>query len=127
MLVRTAILGLWVLPYRSAEPSGPDNPPSAAVAAALQRLVAAVPDHAVIVETPPCPAISDSSSLASIAGQVVMVVEAERTQQSEVEAALDMVEACPTLQLLLNKVRLTANDTFGAYATDEAYAAQHGS
>ncbi|HEY8613579.1 MAG TPA: hypothetical protein VIL69_20155, partial [Roseomonas sp.] len=57
---------------------------------------------------------------ATVSGQVVLVVEAERTQRSEVEAALDLVEACPVLQLLLNKARLTESDTFGAYA--EAYA-----
>jgi receptor protein-tyrosine kinase len=55
-----------------------------------------------------------------------MVVEAERTQRAEVEAALDLVEACPNLQLLLNRAVLTANDTFGAYGGYDAYAAPPG-
>jgi receptor protein-tyrosine kinase len=32
-----------------------------------------------------------------------------------VEAALDVVEACPSLHLLLNQTRFTASDSFGAY------------
>ena len=44
-----------------------------------------------------------------------MVIEAERTQRSEVEAALDLVRVCPTITMLLNKVRLTTSHTFGAY------------
>jgi protein-tyrosine kinase len=115
MLVPTAVPGLLFLPYGAPVPGGPEVPPSAAMAAALQRLATAMPHHAVIVDTSPCLSTSDTSSLAPIAGQVVMVVQAERTQRNEVEAALDIVEACPTLQLLLNRVRITANDTFGAY------------
>jgi receptor protein-tyrosine kinase len=44
-----------------------------------------------------------------------MVVEAERTRRNEVEAALDLVQTCPTITLLLNKTQLATSDTFGAY------------
>ena len=91
--------------------------PVATLAAAVERVAAALPEHILIVDAQPCLASSDSATLASIAGQVLMVVEAERTSRSEVEAALDMVDACQTLQLVLNKVRLTGNDTFGAYTS----------
>jgi receptor protein-tyrosine kinase len=43
------------------------------------------------------------------------VVEAERTQRSEVLAALDLIKACPTITLMLNKIRVTTSYTFGAY------------
>jgi len=92
----------------------------------LARLAAALPDHIFVLDTPPCLSTSDASVLAPIVGQVVMVVEAERTQRAEVEAALDLVEACPNLQLLLNRAVLTANDTFGAYGGYDAYAAPPG-
>ena len=52
--------------------------------------------------------------LAPVVGQVVVVVRAEYTQRNEVEAALDMIDACPTLQML-NQARLGSNDSFGAY------------
>ena len=53
--------------------------------------------------------------MAPLVGQIVMVVEAERTQRSEVLAALDLIKACPTITLMLNKIRVTTSYTFGAY------------
>ncbi len=100
--------------------------PGPMMTAALARLAAALPDHIIVLDTPPCLSTSDASILAPIVGQVVLVVEAERTQRAEVEAALDLVEACPNLQLLLNHAVLTANDTFGAYGGYDAYAAPPG-
>ncbi len=126
-LVPSAIQGLSLLPYGMAPPEQPAVASAASVASAILRLAAALPDHILILDTPPCLSTGDPSILAAIAGQVVMVVEAMRTQQNEVEAALDMVEACPTLQLLLNRTRYAARDTFGAYGSYVAgSAAPHG-
>jgi len=126
LLVPTAIPRLSFLPY-GAHPTGqPAAAPGQMMTAGLARLAAALPDHILVLDTPPCLSTSDASILAPIVGQVVMVVEAERTQRAEVEAALDLVEACPNLQLLLNRAVLTANDTFGAYGGYDAYAAPSG-
>ena len=115
LVVPTVVPRLGILPYGSAPPDAPGLPAGTAVAAAILRLAAALPEHLIILDSPPCLSTSDPGTFASVAGQVLMVVEAERTQRNEVEAALDMVDACPTLQLILNRTRLTANDTFGAY------------
>jgi receptor protein-tyrosine kinase len=123
MLIPTAIRRLSLLSFGPLPNSIPSIPPGQLVAAALLRLAAALPEHLLVLDTPPCLSTSDPGALAPIAGQVVMVVEAERTQRSEVEAALDMVDSCPTLQLVLNRAVLTANDTFGAYGGYSAYAA----
>lgn len=117
-LVHTEVGRLSFLPYgRTADiaAGAVALPVGAAIAAAVLRLADAYPGAVLVVDAPPCLSTSDPGTFASSAGQVVMVVEAERTQRNEVEAALDMVEACPTLQLVLNKARLTVNDTFGAY------------
>jgi receptor protein-tyrosine kinase len=127
MLVPTAIKRLSLLTYGPVPASLPGIPPGQLVTAALLRLAATLPDHLIVLDTPPCLSTSDPGALAPIAGQVLMVVEAERTQRSEVEAALDMVDSCPTLQLVLNRAVLTANDTFGAYGGYGAYAAYPGS
>lgn len=127
LLVPTVIKRLSLLTYGPVPPSMPGIPPGQLVTAALLRLAAALPDHLIVLDTPPCLSTSDPGALAPIAGQVLMVVEAERTQRSEVEAALDMVDSCPTLQLVLNRAVLTANDTFGAYGGYGAYAAYPGS
>ncbi|MBP0496094.1 hypothetical protein [Roseomonas indoligenes] len=120
MPLRTAVERLTFLPHGSAgdgaEAGGRrDLPSGAAMAAAILRLASALPQHVIVLDTPPSLSTSEASTLASIAGQVILVVDAERTQRNEVEAALDLLEACPVLQLLLNRARFSANDTFGAH------------
>jgi receptor protein-tyrosine kinase len=93
---------------------GGDTPPGEAIADAVRRIAAEVPDHLIVLDMPPALATSDAGVLAPLAGQVVMVVLAQRTQRSEVEAALDVLDACPEIRLLLNRAGLTLNDSFGA-------------
>jgi len=126
MLVPTAVKRLSLLTAGPVPVSVPGVPPGQLMAAALLRLAAALPEHLIILDTPPCLSTSDPGALAPIVGQVLIIVEAERTQRSEVEAALDMVDSCPTLQLVLNRAVLTANDTFGAYGGYGAYGAYPG-
>jgi receptor protein-tyrosine kinase len=52
-----------------------------------------------------------------VVGQILFVVEAERTQRDEVEASLDLIQACPLIMLLLNKVQVSTRYTFGAYSS----------
>lgn len=121
LLVQTEQKNLSILPYGTAVPGAPPVPPGTTVAAVVQRLAALLPQHVIILDAPPCLSTSDPSSLAPIAGQVLLVVEAEKTQRAEVESALDMVEACPVLQLMLNQTRQTSSDTFGAYGAYGGY------
>jgi protein-tyrosine kinase len=85
------------------------------IAPAVIGLGRRFPDHVIILDAPPCLSSSTPSTLASLVGQIVLVVEAERTQRSEIEAALDLIGACPTVALMLNKIQLNASYTFGAY------------
>ena len=74
-------------------------------------------DRVVILDAAPCLSSSDPSTLAPIVGQILLVVEAERTQRAELESALDLIQSCPAISLLLNKVQVTTSHTFGAYAS----------
>jgi receptor protein-tyrosine kinase len=119
LLLRTAIDGLWFLPYGAAFGGHPGvhhnpHPTGPAITAAIRALSAMLPDHLLVLDTPPALSTSDAHALAAIAGQTVIVVRAERTRREEVEATLDVVEACPTLRLLLNRTRFTASDSFGS-------------
>ena len=81
----------------------------------ITRLARRFPKYLIMLDAPPCLSTSDPHTLAPYVGQVVLVVEAERTQKTEVEAAIDLVRVCPSITLLLNKVRMTSSHTFGAY------------
>lgn len=81
----------------------------------ITRLARQFPKTLILIDAPPCLSTSDPHTLSPAVGQVVLVVEAERTQRSEVEAAIEMVKVCPNVTMLLNKVRMNSSHTFGTY------------
>lgn len=105
----TEVPGLLILPQGTALPAGAQ---SNSMGTALLRLAERLPDHVFVIDTPACLESSVAGLLAAAAGQITMVVEAERTTRPEVEAALDILDACPTLQLLLNRSALRVSDRF---------------
>ena len=46
-------------------------------------------------------------------GQIVVVVQAEKTLQADVEHALSTIETCPVKLMVLNQARTTAKDGYG--------------
>ena len=81
----------------------------------IKLLAQRFPGSLVLIDAPPCLSTSDPHTLSPAVGQVLLIVEAERTQRNEVEAAIDMVKVCPNITMLLNKVRMTSGHTFGSY------------
>ena len=118
-IVRTVIPNLSFLPVGvrrvDSLEGGAEGTVARPITALIERLGRRYANHIVILDAPPCLSTSDPSTIAPLVGQVVMVVEAERTQRSEVLAALDLIKACPTITLMLNKIRVTTSYTFGAY------------
>ncbi len=117
-IVRTAISNLSFLPVGVRREDGGDLAADSVprpVTSLIERLGRRFPNHLIILDAPPCLSTSDPSTLAPHVGQIVMVVEAERTQRAEVMASLDLLKACPQIILLLNKIKVTTSYTFGAY------------
>lgn len=123
LLRRTEIPGLFVLPHGTLRPPGA---PGSAMAGALLRLAGRLTDHVVLVDTPACLESSVAGLLAAAAGQMALVVQAERTRRAEVEAALDILDACPMLQLLLNRSALRVSDRFRGSASNAGDVAASG-
>ena len=115
VILRTVIPHLSVVTIGSGHSVGADISPSRPITALIERIARRFPNAVVLLDAPPCLSTSDPSTLAPFVGQIVMVVEAERTQRNEVVAALDLIKACPSVTLMLNKIRLTTSYTFGAY------------
>ncbi|MBW4090001.1 MAG: chromosome partitioning ATPase [Proteobacteria bacterium] len=82
----------------------------------IQELGQRYADRLVVIDVAPCLSTSDPAMLAGVVGQVLFVVEAESTQRDEVESALDLIQTCPTITLLLNKVQMSTSRSFGAYS-----------
>ncbi len=118
LILPTALDRLHLLPL--GRPRLTEAAPGGTLADCVLRLAASLPHHILVLDTPPCLASSDAAALAAAAGQVVLVVDAQRTARGEVEAALDLLEACPVLQLLLNRTRLSSSGSFGNRAGEGA-------
>ena len=73
----------------------------------MQRLVADIanryPDRIIIFDSPPLLVTSESKVLASQMGQIIVVVEADKTPQQVVLDALQLLDASKAIGLVLNK------------------------
>ena len=89
---------------------------SEAMAELLDEVSSRYPDRIVIFDSPPLLATTESRVLASHVGQVVVVVEAERTTHGALESALSTVESCPVVLTMLNKAIVSdAGSYYGYY------------
>jgi len=74
-------------------------------------------ERIILFDSPPCLSTSDPSALSRVVGQTVLVVEAHTTQRADLEAAIEMLQACPRIALMLNKAQMSVGNYFGAYTS----------
>ncbi len=117
VIIKTGLKNLSILPIGQHGERSPELFASRQATRLIQSLGRRYADRLVILDAPPCLATSEPGVLASIVGQVVLVVEAEKTQREEVEAAMDLIHACPTITLLLNKTLTSSRYAFGTYSS----------
>ena len=88
---------------------------------AMDRLIIDVAnrysDRLILFDSPPMLATSEASVLASHMGQIVMVVESDKTPKSALREALSRIEGtCDVVSIVLNKSATpTAGDYYGYY------------
>jgi receptor protein-tyrosine kinase len=116
VVVRTNIPNLSIMPAGNPDIHIPELLSSRRTRTLFDEMTRRYADRFIIFDAPPCLASSDPTVLAELVGQIVFVVEADRTQTDEIEAALNLIGACPNIGLLLNKVRNRASDRFGSYS-----------
>lgn len=86
----------------------------------LQRLLTADPDRIVIFDSPPALAASPAAVLASLVGQTVLVVRADRSSESDLREAVALLDGCDDIQLLLNATTYRADGArFGYYGQEQ--------
>jgi protein-tyrosine kinase len=116
VILRTDIENLSLLPVGQERGRSSELFASRDMTQLIQRLGRRYSDRLLVLDAAPCLSTSDPAALAPVVGQILFVVEAERTQREEVEAALDLIQACPLIMMLLNKVQVMNRYTFGAYS-----------
>lgn len=76
----------------------------------LDEISALYHDRLIIIDSPPLLVTTESRALAERAGQVVLVVEANRTPREQVLQAFDALSHCPIVMSVLNKARVNETD-----------------
>lgn len=112
-LLRTNIDKLTVLSSGTQHPRATELLASDAMTRLLDAMARRYPDRIIIFDSPPLLLATESQVLASHMGQVVMVVQAEKTSQSTVLQALATIESCPVKLMLLNQARTAATEGYG--------------
>ncbi len=117
LIVKTPIERLSILPVGRERERSAELFSTKEMTRLIQSLGRRYADRLLILDAPPCLSTSDPAVLAQVVGQILFVVEADRTQRDEIEASLDLIQACPTITLVLNKQRMSSRYTFGAYSS----------
>jgi exopolysaccharide/PEP-CTERM locus tyrosine autokinase len=113
VLLRTNIDKLTILPSGTAHPRATELLASDAMVRLLSSMAKRYADRIIIFDSPPLLVATESRVLASSVGQIVMVVCAQRTLQSDVLQALDMIKSCPVKLMLLNQARSLTKSPYG--------------
>jgi exopolysaccharide/PEP-CTERM locus tyrosine autokinase len=113
VLLRTNVEKLTFLSSGSLHTRAAEMLASDAMSDLLHELATRYADRIVIFDSPPLLVTTEARVLASHLGQIVFIVDAESTPQSEVKRALATIEACPVKLMVLNKARTAAQGAYG--------------
>ncbi|OYX31866.1 MAG: protein tyrosine kinase [Hydrogenophilales bacterium 32-62-9] len=119
VMIKTDIAKLTILPAGRTYKRATELLASAAMTRLIEDIGNRYPDRIILFDSPPLLATSESSVLATHMGQIVMVVEAEKTSQDAVREALSHIQSCEVVGMLLNKTTPTpgADYYYGHYGS----------
>lgn len=103
VILRTNVPTLSILPAGRTNKHATELLASLSMRALLTEIAERYADRIVIFDSPPLLMTTEAGVLASHMGQIVMVVESERTSQHAVKQALRRIEQCPNIHLVYNK------------------------
>jgi protein-tyrosine kinase len=115
VMMRTNVDKLTILPSGQANGRATELLASDAMNQLLDELSARYSDRIVVFDAPPLLPSTESRVLATYMGQVVVVVEADRTPQKSLSQALSTIEACPVVLSLLNKINRSEVGSYYGY------------
>ncbi len=120
LVISTDVPHLSILPAGTKTAMDTELLASARTRTVLARLLAANPRRIIIFDSPPALAASPAAVLAMMVGQVMLVVRADRTPEGELRAAVNLLDSCEHIQLVLNAVSFVPGGArFGSYYGQE--------
>ncbi len=115
LLMKTNVPKLTVLPAGHRHPSSAELLGSHAMRDLMDQLANRYPDRVVIFDSPPLLLSNEAVTLSSLMGQVIVVIEAARTQQAQVKQAIALLDPNQTVGVVLNKNRAAEGAGYGGY------------
>jgi protein-tyrosine kinase len=125
MLLKTNIDKLTILPSGTPHERATEMLASDAMTRLLADMGRRYSDRIIVFDSPPLLLTTESRVLATHMGQIVMVVQAEKTRRSDVQEALATIEACPVKMMVLNQARSTMTGGYG-YGYGYGYGKSYG-
>jgi receptor protein-tyrosine kinase len=115
VLLRTNVERLSLLPAGIRHRRATEVLSSEAMARLVDEMASRYPDRIVLWDAPPLLATTESRALAGYMGQILVVVEADRTTHGSLKSALALLENCPVVMTMLNKARRTDVGSYYGY------------
>lgn len=105
VMLRTNIGKLSIVPPGKPNPRATELLASQRMARVVKDMAARYEDRVIIFDAPPVLDSTEPSVLAMHVGQVLFVVEADKTSRRAIEDSLALLESCPDISFVLNKRR----------------------
>lgn len=115
LLIKTDIPKLTLLPAGKRHHHSTELLASESMRNLLEELSERYPDRVIIFDSPPLLVTTEASVLASLVGQIVIVVESEKTTQTALKEALSLLDPGKSIGLVLNKSRQPFGSEYGMY------------
>lgn len=125
VILRTSLPKLRVIPMGRFHPHSNELLASQDMLRLTRELATRYSDRVVIFDSPPLLMTNEAVVLAGLMGQIVFVVESEKTSQGSVKEALSLLDASKPIGLVLNKVSRHIGEGYYGYGT-YGYSENHG-
>lgn len=113
VLLRTNIEKLSILPSGTQHSRATELLASDAMINLLDDMSSRYSDRIIIFDSPPLLLTTEARTLATHMGQIVIVVNAEHTQQVAVKEAVEKIEGCAVRLMVLNQARTASSESYG--------------
>jgi receptor protein-tyrosine kinase len=115
VLLRTNVQKLSILPAGTPHQRATEFLASEAMQRLLAEIANRYADRVIVFDAPPLLPTTESRALAAHMGQIVVVVEADKTTHGALKQALAMIESCPRVVTMLNKATRSEVGSYYGY------------
>lgn len=121
VMLRTNVEKLAILPAGMPHQRATELIASEAMNRMLDQMARRYSERIIVFDSPPLLPTTEARVLATHMGQVVIVVESDRTTHAAVRQALSTIEACPVKLLVLNKTSERSREDLYGYGQGYGY------